>query len=109
MVEQRGGTRIYDVYKSSSFVRSNVRAFLEYILPAGGSSAINITRGSNPRSDGRRRGRRRRERHGGERVIVFPVSRSNPVPPSLSLSFPTSVFPLASPFFDGRPSLARKR
>jgi len=33
------------------FVRT-FRAFLEYILPAGGSSAINITRGSNrPTSD----------------------------------------------------------
>jgi len=35
------------------FVRT-FRAFLEYILPAGGSSAINITRGSNrPTSDER--------------------------------------------------------
>lgn len=35
----------------ASRLRSNVRAFLEYILPAGSSSAINITRRSNPPSN----------------------------------------------------------
>lgn len=71
------------------FVRT-FRAFLEYILPAGGSSAINITRGSNSPPNRRRGGRRRRGRIGRE-------SNSFPSQPFLTAPSPPFLPPL-SPF-----------
>lgn len=68
------------------FVRT-FRAFLEYILPAGGSSAINITPGSNPPPDRRRGGRRRRGRIGRE-------SNSFPSQPFLTPCPPPPLFPV---------------
>jgi len=75
------------------FVRT-FRAFLEYILPAGGSSAINITRDSNPLPS-RDEGGKDDGGGSGERVIVFPVS-------PFSVLHPFTVFPPCAPFFDGR-------
>lgn len=88
------------------FVRT-FRAFLEYILPAGGSSAINITRGSNPRPDRERGGRRRRGRIGRESNSFpsQPFLTPFPPPPPPPLSRRPPVFPGVSPcapFFDGR-------
>lgn len=76
------------------FVRM-FRAFLEYILPAGGSSAINITRGSEPSVRLVAKGLKTTGRIGRE-----------------SNSFPSQSFltrhPLPPcPVFDGRPTPAR--
>lgn len=78
------------------FVRT-FRAFLEYILPAGGSSAINITRGSNSPPNRRRGGRRRRGRIGRESNSFpsqpFLTAPSPPLPPpSFTVLHPFPVF-----------------
>lgn len=72
------------------FVRT-FRAFLEYILPAGGSSAINITRGSNPPPNRRRGGRRRRGRIGRESNSFPSQPFLTTLPPSPSSPFPFSI------------------
>ena len=80
--------QICGVYESSSF--RTFRAFLEYILPAGGSSAINITRDSNPLPN-QVEGGKDDGGGSGERVIVFPVSRFSVLHPFM-VFLPVSCF-----------------
>lgn len=76
------------------FVRM-LRAFLEYILPAGGSSAINITRGSEPSVRLVAKGVKTTGRIGRE---------SNSFPSQPFLTPALHPLPLC-PVFDGRPIL----
>lgn len=90
--------RIYGVYESSS--RSNVRAFLEYILPAGGSSAINITRSSNPPGRRVREGVETGRGRSGRESNSFRRESAVPDPPPFVSRDPFPAVPTRVPFFD---------